>query len=138
MEGSDKGQSASPARAAGDVMDRPPAEARVELEVAEGWHCKRVDFITVLQGSSPKREHFEPPILISRPEHFPLLGSSILSIFVVSSTLTPSFPTRSFCPFGARFGIGGFHSFASLHWPILGRLRISISVLICGMHSILR
>ena len=40
MEGSDKGQSASPAGAAGEVKDRPLAEEGVELEVAEGWHLQ--------------------------------------------------------------------------------------------------
>ena len=57
--------------------------------------------------------------------------AQLIATFVVSSNLTPSFLLSSFVRL-VRFGIGGF-SFRLPNWPILGRLRISIPVLMHGI-----
>src|SRR5258706_9508844 len=81
-----------------------PPESELSLRRLRVGICRRNDFIIVFLDSSPKREHFKPPILISRHEHFfsyRLVDTSRRCRLFHSHLLF--FPTRFFFPFCARF-----------------------------------
>lgn len=74
---------------AGEAKEPPPGQWELSLRRLRVDICRRVDLTIQLFSLNPKREHFEPLVLISRHEYFSLIGPSILATFVVSSPLFP-------------------------------------------------
>ena len=108
---------------------------RIEPEAVGGWYLQTSRFIIVLLSPSPKREHFKPPILISRHEHFFGSARETSHPHRLFHSDPLCFPIRVFHPFSPRYGVGGF-TLSPLYWLLLGHLRISIPMSVCNMYGI--